>query len=437
MPPPRSSNPGSAKPAKTTIRSTDILNCTISYIVIEIEQDNVELAKPPQSRDSDSQPRCRHGRRAARAALAGRGQGGAAGDPIARRGRRRGTGRRVGRVSPRRSAGHAKTRAAASKSAICRQLRRADSDFADGSQRPRRRRAGRSSSSNRPASNRSCPTLSREHAQTVAVVLSYLAPARAAQVLAALPEQVAGRRDRATLDARRHRSRQLAGARTRAGRLGRATAGHAHRAPTQRTDTVAAILAAADQASRGEILANLVKHNQQLARADCAGAAASQEIRASATPTRASCRCRQPAVRPRPPSLPRLALRIDDLARLDKSALAAVLRTVDAEVLVLALVGASEALVERITDQMPRQDRQGIPPAAASPRSDAAPRRRSRATGSRRRRRSNPSRPAIRTAHARSMRIVDTMATIIRKARSPTAAAPAGRCSRSRSTSRT
>ena len=44
----------------------------------------------------------------------------------------------------------------------------------------------------------------------------------------------------------------------------------------------------------------------------------------------------------------------DDLARLDQSTLTAVLRAVDADLMVLALAGASDELVDRIVGSMPR-----------------------------------------------------------------------------------
>ncbi len=46
-------------------------------------------------------------------------------------------------------------------------------------------------------------------------------------------------------------------------------------------------------------------------------------------------------------------LRFDDLLRFDAAGLAAVLKSVDADVLALALVGASDELVERVTARMP------------------------------------------------------------------------------------
>jgi flagellar motor switch protein FliG len=47
-------------------------------------------------------------------------------------------------------------------------------------------------------------------------------------------------------------------------------------------------------------------------------------------------------------------IKFDDLARLDQSLLSATLHKVDAEVLVLALAGANEELIDRIATQMPR-----------------------------------------------------------------------------------
>jgi flagellar motor switch protein FliG len=193
------------------------------------------------------------------------------------------------------------------------------------------------------------PYLSREHGQTVAVVLSYLAPARAAKVLAALPERLQadaierladlGDTDPDTLQVLEQEladwvSRQQA-MRTRG---------------TGRTDAVAAILAAADHQSRGSILANLLKHNRKLAQQF---APTQTETKPEATRHEAPAPVVRPlpAIQP-PPPLPRI--HFDDLMRLDNSALAAVLRVVDAEILVLALAGASDELVARITDEMPR-----------------------------------------------------------------------------------
>jgi flagellar motor switch protein FliG len=196
------------------------------------------------------------------------------------------------------------------------------------------------------------PYLAREHAQTVAVVLSYLAPARAAQVLVALPEKLQteaierlsmlGDTDPNSLQVLECEladwvARQQA-TRTR---------------PTQRTDTVAAILAAADPIARREILANLVKHNQRLAE-QVVPAPPVEQPAPVAIETLLPAPSEPPVARPIPVATPRRpAIHFDDLTQLDQPTLTAVLKTVDAEVLVLALVGAGEALVARITAQMP------------------------------------------------------------------------------------
>jgi flagellar motor switch protein FliG len=212
------------------------------------------------------------------------------------------------------------------------------------------------------------PYLAREHGQTVAVVLSYLPPRRAAEVLAALPARLQaetierlsmlGDTDPASLEvlerelaewvARRHATRSR---------------------DARRPDAVTAILAAADDTARGEILTNLRKVNRVLAEqmapsltakpaAAIAPVAAPPEV--ALTPE--STRHLPPAGRDQRSSLnasreprkspPRFAF--DDLARMDSMLLAKVLKAVDAEVWVLALAGASEPVVERIAKQMPR-----------------------------------------------------------------------------------
>jgi flagellar motor switch protein FliG len=201
------------------------------------------------------------------------------------------------------------------------------------------------------------PYLAREHAQTVAVVLSYLAPGRAAQVLSALPEKLQadaierlsllGDTDPSSLQVL---ERELADwvARQQATRV----------RPTGRIDMVAAILASANESTRREILGNLVKHNRDLAQ-QLAPPVPKPERKPQlpppimepiAAPPQPSIINHQSTI-PAPPPLPQL--HIDDLARFDQPALTTVLKSVDADLLVLALVGASEALVGRITEQMP------------------------------------------------------------------------------------
>jgi flagellar motor switch protein FliG len=217
------------------------------------------------------------------------------------------------------------------------------------------------------------PYLAREHSQTVAVVLSYLAPRRAAEVLAALPARLQaatierlsslGETDPASIEVL---ERELAEwvARQQATR---SRGGH-------RSDAAAAILAAADESVRSSILANLMQANRELAeqlappmhkpksKLNAAqigdGVAAAREnhqpIRSAfgsspvhggeSAPSRQVVEARMPT--------PRIAF--GDLARLDQATLAQLLRTVDANVWVLALAAAEEVFVERIADLMPR-----------------------------------------------------------------------------------
>ncbi|MGD9632089.1 MAG: FliG C-terminal domain-containing protein [Pirellulales bacterium] len=212
------------------------------------------------------------------------------------------------------------------------------------------------------------PYLAREQAQTVAVVLSYLTPPRAAEVLAAMPEKLqAATIERLSLlgetdpDTLQVLERELAEWLARQ---------HASRTrPTQRIDTVNAILSAADQRSRGQILANLLKHNRELANqiapsalprpapaptiaeqiADCGSQIADLKAAMTAQPPAAT---RPPsAIRNPQPEIP--LLHFDDLTRFDAAGLAAVLKGVDSELLVLALVGASDELVAHVTAPMP------------------------------------------------------------------------------------
>jgi flagellar motor switch protein FliG len=212
------------------------------------------------------------------------------------------------------------------------------------------------------------PYLAREQAQTVAVVLSYLAPARAAQVLAAFPDKLqAATMERLSLLGETDPSTLQVLERELADWLARQQASRTR--PTQRIDTVNSILAAADQSARGQILANLFKHNRELAdqltpspplqppklsppstmaeqMADFGSQIA--DLRAAVTQSAA---LPQPSIRNSQSEIP--TLRFDDLTRFDQAGLAAVLQSVDSDVLVLALVGASDELVGRVTAQMP------------------------------------------------------------------------------------
>lgn len=207
------------------------------------------------------------------------------------------------------------------------------------------------------------PYLAREQAQTVAVVLSYLAPSRAARVLAALPEKLqAATIERLSLlgetdsDTLQVLERELADwlARQQASRT----------RPAQRINAVNSILAAADQLSRGQILANLLKHNQQLANQLSPSAAPKPVPVLVPTIAEQIADLKAAIAAPPPPAPSALApirdpqleiplIRFDDLVRFDADGLVAVLKSVNSEVLTLALVGASDEVVTCITAQMP------------------------------------------------------------------------------------
>ena len=207
------------------------------------------------------------------------------------------------------------------------------------------------------------PHLAREHAQTIAVVLSHLPPERAAAVLAALPQKVQAetverlstlgetdpecvsvlKRELETWAAKRDGLRNDNG---------------------RRRDTMAAILAAADAKSRGQILSNMKDHKAALAkqfsprnmeRPAVKAAVAKPQAEISSART-ADKSVRQPAVQPTPRVEVRLPrINFDDLAELDSRTLSAVLRQVDANVLALALAGSRDELVDRVCEQMPKR----------------------------------------------------------------------------------
>jgi flagellar motor switch protein FliG len=217
--------------------------------------------------------------------------------------------------------------------------------------------------------------LAREHAQTIAVVLSHLEPARAADVLAALPQSLQveaierlaalGQSDPESVTvlekeladwvAKRSANRQQA---------------------AQRSNKVAEILAAADGASRESLLTNLRSRNALLASRvapshdrqpptrsciqrepqpnhestwNTTSHGVKNEITDAASNRSPSPPSRVPAPSPVPP------IDFDHLIHLDTRTLAMVLRDVDANVLALALAGSSDDLVDRICDQMPKR----------------------------------------------------------------------------------
>jgi flagellar motor switch protein FliG len=205
--------------------------------------------------------------------------------------------------------------------------------------------------------------LAREHAQTIAVVLSHLPPERAATVLAALPQKVQaetverlstlGETDPECVSALR---RELE---TWAAERDVVRTGHG-----RRRDTMAAILAAADAKSRAQILSNMKDHKAAVAEQF----APRHSERLSANAIAAKPQAINPRMRsvdekarpltttPSPPAEVRLPrVDFDDLVELDSRTLSAVLRQVNANVLALALAGSRDELVERICEQMPKR----------------------------------------------------------------------------------
>lgn len=232
--------------------------------------------------------------------------------------------------------------------------------------------------------------LSREHVQTIAVVLSYLPPRRAAAVVAALPAALQAEAierlsqlgdtdpdsltvlERELSDWLAHRSN---GRHSAAGR----------------GDAALAILAASDVATRNEIMANLAARKAQLAKQlspllptqpprddGRTLAAGRRNIQAEALETGewksrtngsdTSPPGAQHSLPPGPqPISPRLDIQFprpaapaprfdfDDLLVLSAAELAAVLRDVHPSVLVLALVGSSDELIDRICEQLPKR----------------------------------------------------------------------------------
>jgi flagellar motor switch protein FliG len=209
------------------------------------------------------------------------------------------------------------------------------------------------------------PFLAREHAQTIAVVLSHLPPQRAAAVLASLPQKVQaetierlstlGDTDPESISVL-ERELECWASKREGFRAGRG----------RRRDTMTAILDAADSESRKQILSNLKKdvrpttheispRQTERLRAAVKAASTSPQKRLAAisgADTSARRQTRPPAPRPAL-RLPQIAF--DDLVKLDSQTLAAVLGRVDANVLALALAGSRDEMIDRVCEPMPKQ----------------------------------------------------------------------------------
>jgi flagellar motor switch protein FliG len=212
------------------------------------------------------------------------------------------------------------------------------------------------------------PYLSREHVQTIALVLSHLAPARAAAVLASLPQKLqADVIERLALLGETDPEIVVVVERELAEWMARRAISRL--SSPRGSDSVASILAATDATTRGEIMANLETHKVGLARRlAIAEPAANRRSAAKGTPCAPSL-ARKPAQSPSeavssprrvrrrlktmPAPLP--PLNFDALNELNDRLLAALLREVDPNVLALALVGSRDEFIDRICGRMPRR----------------------------------------------------------------------------------
>ncbi len=215
--------------------------------------------------------------------------------------------------------------------------------------------------------------LIREHAQTIAVVISHLEPHRAAAVLTELPEKLQmetierlsalGETDAESVTVIERELAVWLGARS-----------EKRGATARRREAVTNILAAADPKTRRDLLSKLKLRNATLAAQFSRGDIATENIQNKLQaldshdnhrhPASSAMNCmemppaearpvhREPPVA-RPVARPRIVF--DHLVHLDTAALNAVLREVDANVLALALAGSKDELVDRITSQMPKR----------------------------------------------------------------------------------
>jgi len=226
------------------------------------------------------------------------------------------------------------------------------------------------------------PYLAREHAQTIAVVLSHLRPQRAAAVLGSLSGKqqaevvdrlaILGDTDPESVTVVEHElaawlDKRARGAPNASGRSGAA----------------ASILAAADAITRNGILANVRTYKTDLAARlaaapgpPIASAAIEQTHRTiNPRPIRAIWRApapqsqvSPPVIAPRPgrterpkPTIavavpsPSLRIDFDQLTELNDNVLSEVIRDIDAGVLVLALAGSREKLIDKICKLKPKR----------------------------------------------------------------------------------
>ena len=215
--------------------------------------------------------------------------------------------------------------------------------------------------------------LSREHVQTIAVVLSHLPPNRAATVLGGLPDKtqaetlerlsMLGETDPESLVVLEHEIAAWLDKRS-----------GARRAAVGANSTVDSILAAANPATRTAIVANLKSHKSELAdrlrikdkTISSKQPPARDERKPPAIPKASRATSRQldllksqvQTQLAKTESLAAAALptvAFEQLIHFDDAALAAVLADVDGRILMLALAGSSPELIDRISRQMPKR----------------------------------------------------------------------------------
>lgn len=238
------------------------------------------------------------------------------------------------------------------------------------------------------------PYLAREHAQTIAVVLSRLDPARAASVLAGLPDKLQSEslERLASLGETDPESVVVVERELAAWMAGR-TAGR--RGDSRRNESALSILAAADVSTRRRLLDRLRTHNALLANELAPNASTNDFVRSQPSmqlPAEGNRRATQysyqaaacarrleasfaptSSLTPVAPTLPRptatlASLRpqplptmpFDDLLNVDKRTLAAIVRELDTSVLVLALAGSKDELTHYICSQLPRRVARGL-----------------------------------------------------------------------------
>jgi flagellar motor switch protein FliG len=227
------------------------------------------------------------------------------------------------------------------------------------------------------------PYLAREHAQTIAVVLSHLPPDRAAALLSRLPARLqADSLERLTTLGEADPESVVVLENELAAWLAERAVGRPGSA--LRNDAVASILAAADNSSRDGIIANLRVHKSALAdqlapvltakarrtvgfaevshqAARCAARMAGID-REQAARVEQRLEARQTSAQPNLPvrtrqldPRPRSTIPYDSLVHLDNDTLSAALRELDPALLVLALAGSKAELVEHVCRQLPKR----------------------------------------------------------------------------------